>query len=449
VDDSVRAELLHRAGRAAQMNADQDTAKRRLQQAVDLFEALGDHPAAARSLAALAQSLFWEDRLDEAIELMRRAVEGLAEGSAEQAEALAALSHAVGFKNEFQEALAAADAALAIAEPLQDWATVVRAFNTIGHVRLRSGRTEESMAFRERALRLCLAYDLTEQALRTYNNLADGPLQLDRFREARDIAEPGLALAQSRGDRSWQQILNLMIAAANLGLGQWDETLDAASRVEHSRHLVQLAYLPQLARIHAARGNQQGLRDVHELANQNVDSTNVEYASGPTVAQAIALNVEGRHREALEAALPIALSGPEVANEDRREAYVEAGLAAVALDDTATIERLIARVAELPPAMRSPLLRAGAARLGGLLAQKQGDLKLADERLAAATRELREIEAPFVLGQVLLEQAELLSAAGREEEATARLAEATSIFQRLRAEPWLARARALATGVAA
>ena len=59
-----------------------------------------------------------------------------------------------------------------IAEPLQDWSTVVRAFNTMAQVRVRNGRIEESMAFRERALKLALAHDLTEHALRTYNNLA-------------------------------------------------------------------------------------------------------------------------------------------------------------------------------------------------------------------------------------------------------------------------------------
>ena len=184
-DDRVRADLLERAGRAAQLNADQESATVRLERAVDLFEALGDRAAAARSLAALAQTLFWEDRLDDAIELLRRAVAGLAERSAEQAAALAELSHFLAFKNEFGEALQAADQALTIAEPLQDWPTVVRAFNTLAQVRLRSGRTEESMAFRERGLKLALTHGLTEQALRTYNNLADGPLQLDRFRETR------------------------------------------------------------------------------------------------------------------------------------------------------------------------------------------------------------------------------------------------------------------------
>jgi class 3 adenylate cyclase/predicted ATPase len=446
-DEHRRAELLDRAARAAQLNADQGSAKQRFERAIDLFEALGDRAAAARSLAALAQSLFWEDQLGEAIELLRRAVVALPQRTAEQAGALAELSRFLAFRNEFGEAVLTADEALSIAEPLQDWATVVRAFNTMAQVRVRNGRIEESMAFRERALKLALANDLTEHALRTYNNLADGPLQLDRFQEARDLAEPGLALAQARGDRSWEQVLRLMISSSSLGLGRWDDTLEAERA--NTSELLGLAYLPQLARIHAARGDKAALQRAYELAVNARASTNAEFDYGATVARAIALNATGKHREALDAALPIATAGSEIANEDRREAYVEAGMAALALDDEDTVERLISTVQELAPAMRSPLLRAGAARFEGLLAQRHGDLDRADERLAAATRELRAIDAPFALGQLLLDHAEVLYAAGRNDDAARLTAEAVTIFERLRATPWLARAQALGSQVVA
>jgi class 3 adenylate cyclase/predicted ATPase len=448
-DDATRAQLLDSAGRAAHFHGDNEGGRRRLEQAVGLFDALGDRLSSARSLGAIAQILFEQDRLDEAIAADRRALEGLPEGSSEQAASLAGLSHRLTFEaKDFEEALDAADAALAIAEPAQDWETVVRAFNTIARVRERSGRVEESLAFRERTLKLSLERDLTQDALRAYNNVADAPLQHDRFREALELVQPGVELAKARGDRIWQEMLSLMVATSHVGLGNWNEALQFGIG-DIQIELARMGYLPQLARIQAGRGDLDGLRNTLELAVGFADSKNIEYASGPPVARAIALNALGDPRSALDTALPIAISGSEVANEDRREAYVEAGLAALALDDQTTVERLIDFVAGLAPAMRSPLLRAGAARLRGLLAQNQGDLKLADERLAAAIRELREIEAPFVLGQVLLEHAELLSTAGREDEAAPRLAEATSIFERLRAEPWLARARALATGVAA
>jgi hypothetical protein len=99
--------------------------------------------------------------------------------------------------------------------------------------------------------------------------------------------------------------------------------------------------------------------------------------------------------------------------------------------------------------MRSPLLRAGAARLAGLLAGRRGDAQAADERLAAATRELRGIEAPFLLGQVLVEHAELMRVWGREDEAARMLAEARALFAGLRATPWIERADSLLAPVTA
>ncbi len=76
-------------------------------------------------------------------------------------------------------------------------------------------------------------------------------------------------------------------------------------------------------------------------------------------------------------------------------------------------------------------------------------MKTADERLAAAVRELKEIEAPFNVAQILLDHAELLSGARREDEAAPLLAQARAIFERLGARPWLERADALRPPVAA
>jgi hypothetical protein len=243
-------------------------------------------------------------------------------------------------------------------------------------------------------------------------------------------------------------MLNVMVATINVCLGNWDDALRAVTG-EFQIELARMAYLPQMARIQAGRGDHEALRRTLELAVGFGESKNFEYAYGPPVAQSIALNALGDHRGALETSLSIAISGSEVANEDRRDAYVEAGLAALALGDQTTVQRLIDFVDGMPPAMRSPLLRAGAARFSGLLAQRQGNSRRADERLQAATRELREIEAPFVLGQVLLEHAEVLFAAEPEAEAEPLLAEATAIFERLRAAPWLARASSLSAQAAA
>jgi predicted ATPase/class 3 adenylate cyclase len=446
--DSTRARLLDKAGHAAHMNADLEAACERFERAVELFESLGDREAASSSLAGLAEALLVDDRLDEAIEVSRRAVAGLADGSAEKAAALAALSHKLQYHGDSAEAEEMATAALTIAEPLQESRTIIQAFGTLAMVRQRhQGRLEEGIALYQRALVLALKHELTDQALRFYNGLADLSLQLDRFAEAVAIAEPGLTLAKERGNRRWEQMLSLNIATAKVAMGEWDGLPELTDRgLLALSGITQIGYLPALARVHAARDTD-GLEQILTLSREHAGSSNLEYAASPTVASAIALRALGRDADALQAALPIATGPPEILNEDRREAYVEAGLAAAALGDEATLKRLIAFVADMPPVMRTPLLRAGAVRFAGLLAERQNDTKTADEHLEAATRELREIDAPFVLAQVLLEHAELLHAQGRDEAGAPRLSEATEIFTRLRATPYLDRAQALGAAV--
>jgi class 3 adenylate cyclase/tetratricopeptide (TPR) repeat protein len=448
--DADRAVLLDQAGRAGLLNADYAVAHDRLERAIELFEALGDPESAARSLAAVAMALVVEDRLDEAIELGRRAVSALPGRGAERAAALATLSRTLAFSGDDEEAVATADAALEVAEPLREWRTIVDAFNTIAVVRGRQGRSQEAGAFKERALSLALSHDITDAAIRAYNNLADTELQGDQFADALTFAEPGLELAQARGDRRWEHALELMIATVEVARGHWD-TLPELDEdgLPNVSDLYRRVYLPILARVQAARGEVAALERTLLLAAEREHSSNREYAAGPDVARAIALGAMGDPAQALEIALPIAMSPPSTANEDRREAFAEAGSAALTLDDDATVERLIEYVAELAPAFRSPLLRAYAARFAGLLAAKRSDATTADERLLLATRELREIEAPYPLAQVLLEHAELLRSWGREAEAAVLLTEATGIFTRLRATPWLERAQELGPRVTA
>ncbi|HEX8976809.1 MAG TPA: adenylate/guanylate cyclase domain-containing protein [Solirubrobacteraceae bacterium] len=447
--DSTRATLLHKAGHAAHMNADVVAACERFERAVALFESLGDREAASRSLAALAESLLVDDRLDEATEVSRRAVAGLADDSAEKAAALAALSYKLLYHGDSIEAEEMATAALTIAEPLQDSGTIVEAFGSLSLVRRRyQGRLEEGIALLQRGLELALKHEFTDKALRDYNSLADLSLQLDRFAEAVAIAEPGLTLAMERGNRRWEQMLSLNIATAKVAMGDWDRLPELTDGgLLALTGITRIGYLPALARVNAARGDIDALEQILTLAGEHAGTSNLEYAATPAVASAIALRALGRDAEALQTALPIATGPPEILNEDRREAYLEAGLAAAALGDDATLERLIAFVADLPPVMRTPLLRAGALRFAGLLAERQNDPGTAAEHLEEATRALRAINAPFVLAQVLLEHAELLHTDGRDEAAAPLLAEATEIFTRLSATPYLQRAQAIAAGV--
>jgi class 3 adenylate cyclase/tetratricopeptide (TPR) repeat protein len=443
-EHDARAKLLEKAGQAAHINADYVSARELFERAVALFESLDDLDAASRALIGLAAALNYDGRQDEAVEVSRRAVAGLSDGTAERARALAGLALDLAFHGDWVEALESADAALAIAEPLEEWDAVISAFRAISFIRQKQGRFQEEIALTERSLALALAHDLTHQALVGYNNLANVSLQEDRFAETITIAEPGLVLATERGNRRGQQLLTVLVATAQVALGRWDEVpkLTDAGELPFAG-LQQLGYVPALARVHAARGDTETLRQILTLAEKIEGSSNIELAASPTVARAIVLRALGHNSEALQTALPVATGPPETPNEMRREALIEAGLAALAIDDEQAVKQLIEFIADMPPARQTPLLRAGAARFTGLLAARHGDTKQADEQLAAAIRELRQIDASFVLAQVLLEHAELMHADGRDDEAGPLLAEATTILTRLGATPYLERAQKL------
>ena len=233
----TRARLLDQAGRAALLNADYGRGASGSSEAVELFESLGDTVAVARSLAALARTLLL-GRIGSTRRsaLNRRAVAGLPDGSAEQAAALAVLASHLAFSGRLR----------ARRSPRPSGAGDRRAARGMGDGRAGVQHARQ----RPRALRPDRGVDRVpgacaedragarphRDALRSYNNLANGPLQLDRFQEAREHRESGLALAR-RGDIAiGSSILGLMVATANVGLGQWDVALELAGTLRrHGR----------------------------------------------------------------------------------------------------------------------------------------------------------------------------------------------------------------------
>jgi class 3 adenylate cyclase/tetratricopeptide (TPR) repeat protein len=442
-DDHLRAELLEQSGRAALLTLDSSVAQDRLERARKLFEAGDDRAAGARCLAALARVLFREDRLDMAIDISRRAAAGLPGGSAEQAAAFEVLAKGLGYSGQLGEAVVAADAALAIAEPSEQWRTIVETFQTIAHVRQLQGRPQESFAFRERALALALEHDLTEQALRAYVNVADWPLQQDEFAQSLAVAQRGLALAHTRGDREWVSSLQLLIASAQVPLGEWDE-LPAITEDGHLEvsGVWRFGFLPLVSRVQAARGDTPALERTLALAAAE-GTSNVAYAPGVRLTQAIALNGLDRPADALPLALPIAVGGSEILNEDRREAFIEAGLAAWVIGDEAALHDLARFVAVTPAVRLSPVVRALGSRFAGLLAYRHGDSARADELLATAAAGLRAVATPFYLSQALTERAEILAATGQAGQAQPLLSEAHAALTELNDTPWRERAEKL------
>jgi hypothetical protein len=107
------------------------------------------------------------------------------------------------------------------------------------------------------------------------------------------------------------------------------------------------------------------------------------------------------------------------------QGLVEALEAAIALGDRDAARDLLASIEAIPPGRRPPYMDAHGHRFRGRLDGDPANLELAAARF-------RDIGIPFWLAVTLLEHGELT---GDE----SLLAEAREVFERLEAQPWLAR----------
>jgi hypothetical protein len=130
--------------------------------------------------------------------------------------------------------------------------------------------------------------------------------------------------------------------------------------------------------------------------------------------------------------------------------FGEAVETAFVAGDPAAVEALLDRIDQLQPAQLIPLLEAEAARARARLSAHRGDLEGADRSFRRGLELFGDLETPFATARIQLEHAELLLRAGYDANEGESLRDAAaSVFERLGAEPWLARARALGAAVAA
>ena len=199
--------------------------------------------------------------------------------------------------------------------------------------------------------------------------------------------------------------------------------------------------------VHAHRGQVASIAPLLTAYAALGHSADVQERAGYRAAEAIALQAERRHAEAL-AAGEEALSALEVlgpGSEVVKQGFTEAVEAALALGDLAKVEALLTVVDRLRPGERPPYLHAQAARFRARLAATRDDPpERAEAGFKAAAGLLRELQMPFWLGVVLLEHTEWLAAQDRPGDAAPLLEEATAIFERLGARPWSERAARLA-----
>jgi predicted ATPase/class 3 adenylate cyclase len=445
-DPITTAELHERAGALAAERVDAVAAEH-FRRSIEIFESQGATHPAARVSARLAERMWDGGRLQEALDVMDRAFEVLAT-EAQDAD-LAALAAQLGrflfFAGDLPRASERIERALELAEVLDLPEVLSMALNTKSLILFSLGRTRESLALVRTALAVALEHDKPSAALRAYNNLADLTQNADRYAEAKQFLEDGLALARRVGTRYWETIF-LGFAYPDFALGRWDETVSMMSELQpewfsHTRAAFNQGYVAFGVAAHVHRGDLDAaamhLKRFAELESSADIQDMTEFACGKACLLLAEGDAEGALRSAEEA-----ISGKRALSQiDHRvkESFVTAVEAAFLMGDLAKVEELLDTVRSLPPGRRTPFLEAHASRLGGRSSAIRGGDGDVASAFKGAIGLFREMGIPFWMAVTLLEYAEWLVGHERADEAGASLTEAREIFERLGARPWLER----------
>jgi hypothetical protein len=293
-----------------------------------------------------------------------------------------------------------------------------------------------------------LENDAPSSALRAYYNLSCVIGYRDEFDESFRFIEDGLALARRLGDRFWEWNFVALSVYLRYMVGDWQLVIELAEEVSHLEHFsifkfaaVELLILPHL---HTAKGQLDEAKRVLSSFGTFAASSDVQERAAYLAASAAVLLAEGRADEALvaataasdlRAAIGLSFSGV-------RLGFVEAAEAALAMGDTAALERLASVINQMGAGETTPLLMGLAARLRARLAQVNG--ASAEEHFETSANILRKAGIPFWLGVALLEHAEWLASTEQHADAVRLGSEARRIFEQLGAVPWLERVDRLA-----
>jgi len=441
----LEAALLEQAGRLAVQAFRLPEARDRLERAIALYTAEGEHHAAGRASADLADADVSEGSLEKAAARLKQAVARLEEAgpSGDLARALAQLGRVLAVASHNEEAREPLERALTLAERLQLPHVFVEALTSKSVVLHHGqGRLLEARIQLQAALDLAHAEQLYASELRAGNNLISILECTDRCVEALELDERLLALARRRGDRRWESLLRTGSLGMLFLLGRWDEALAIAAEEEP---LVvgefAKAQLVAATMIHCERGQLAAADSLLAIAETVRDSDVPQLRAVYAAIEARLLRAHGRPAEGLaaaERALAL-LDELTITDPNIKAALVEAVESALALGDLERAEQLLTIPATLDPGELTPLLQAQASRLRARLDTARDNHDRVEETFRTAATLFREFDLAFHLAVTQLEHAEWLTRQNRAEDAQPLLAEARDTFEQLQATPWLVR----------
>jgi len=440
-----QAELLERAGRAAQEGGRYPEALALYERAIEHYRSEGDARRVAHVTGAMGIAMGFAGDLTGGADRMEEAFAALAddEPGVELAELAEALARHRFFLADYEAASERVERALEIAEALVLPNVLVHALNTKHLVLTGEGRYEEALGLLEHAIELGRTHELSEPLERALYNLSYQFAARDRFADSAAADFEGLELARRRGNRVAEQRALGHLVYTRWDLGEWEEVEQLVQEltVEDIRTIGERTI--GIINLALARGDVAGARAAVEAGSAQSDSDEVQARLGFRMMEARVLRAEQRPLEALTAAREtLAIGELSALHPFYKTAWIEACEAAFELGDQEQIEELLGEVERLPPSERTPRLVAQEARFRGRLLALRGDRVGAAELLGRAVDGFRALQTPYPLAMALVEQAEV-----GESDPAPLLVEAREIFERLGATPWLERVEGLERAV--
>jgi tetratricopeptide (TPR) repeat protein len=384
-----------------------------------------------------------EGHSSQAAARLEAALDGLAgrEPDADVASVAGQLGRFLALNGDLEDATPYVERALALAEALDVPEVLSHSLNTKASIAASGGRTNEARILLHGALEIALEHDLHAAALRAYNNLAWVLEMQDRPREVLAVCDRGVEHARRIGDRGLEVNFVGGSLYTRFLLGMWDEALAQGDALADAAVTFQTQLLIlDLLLIHVARGQLAAARALWDRFTE-------ESESAPEDPQAVVVfrSVEAALLRALGSAHD-ALASAETAFAARdqlgissqhvKRATEELLESALATDDRAKAEDVLAFLDTLRPGELTPLYR-------GLRARFRARLSEGPDAWASfheAEQAYEGVGAPFHLAVTQLEHAESLESAGPSDETEALRAAARAVFERLGATPWLERA---------
>ena len=348
---------------------------------------------------------------------------------------------------DVEAALPEAVAAVELAEPLDDEATLVTVLTGAGLIGALAGDPRGERFFRR-------AVEIADRVQANHMQQVPGDREprsafahqlwwRGDFTQADELLDCEREDAERHGDEGALMRLGVFRGELELRRGRWDEAehrLEEA--LEDARDYWRIAALEVRCLVRGRRGDPAAITDAAEIAASPFAASHPGIAA--TAEYAVGLVELGAGDAARAAERLLRLAGLT----ERLGAYAERVLAAIpdavlALLEAGRIEeaeRLTARLEARAAKGDHPWASAAAALCRGSVLLATGDLDVSLARLGEGRRGFETIGAQWELARALLAEGNALRRAGTRTEAAASLERAAAIFGGLRAEPWRRRA---------